>query len=490
VYARVSGRSRALLVLVAAPSLAFAARAVQAPGSECSPERSGISALQRLNEAFDAIGMSRVSGQVLRISPGTSRELTDQSDRAYPPFIQLFGADERWFDPATGVERASSPTGRGATLRSARASYQASDSIVTAAPELHAILGAQRAFNPWAVVSDWRRDTTVRVVGRCTYPDGERIVLARRGALGDERLFLDPRSHIPMRLLTTELHYFLGPVHADYRYSAWSDVAPYVYYPTSAHKLTDGLGQETWTVLDHRLVRVDSAPSLSVPRDGAPMPLLPPPRFGVAPPDTVRVGENTFLLVNDRFTSAVTLARDTVFVLDAAAGEERARHDSTWIATLFPRRPVTLVLLNSVWPHIAGLRFWVASRASVVAPTLSRHTVEQAIARRWTERPDKFERQRATSPLRLRTIGDSLSLAAGAVRLYPLDGAGNEGTAMAYVATDRFLWASDRIQDVHAPSLYVVELLDAVRRHRIEPRWTAGPHTRRVPWADLQRFAP
>ena len=61
-------------------------------------------------------------------------------------------------------------------------------------------------------------------------------------------------------------------------------------------------------------------------------------------PDTVRVGAHAFLLVNAGYTEAVALVGDTVWVLDATQGEERAQQDSAWIGKLFPgRHPVAVV---------------------------------------------------------------------------------------------------------------------------------------------------
>jgi hypothetical protein len=282
-------------------------------------------------------------------------------------------------------------------------------------------------------------------------------------------------------------------VHDDYRYTGWSDVAPFTYYPTSTIKLTDGLGKETWSVFPGQisLAPLDSVPSHLVLPDSLPAaPSVPPPRFGDDTPDTVRVGSHTFLLVNSRFTSVVTLAADTVFLIDATAGEPRARRDSTWVNRLFPgHHPVVLVLLSAVWPHIAGLRFWVASGALVVGHTLTGPTVANAVARRWTEYPDALERQRQRAHLQFVSVMHARTLANGRVQLYELDGAANESTLMAYLPQDRFLWASDRVQDTSAPSLYTTELVQSVDRLGLRPEWTSGPHFRLVPWDQIAHLA-
>ncbi|HEX5437960.1 MAG TPA: hypothetical protein VFW98_12420 [Gemmatimonadaceae bacterium] len=454
--------------------------------------RGQASAAAWVERAIVAMGVPSDSQHVLHYRVSIAHELADESDRPYPPFVQTFSREEHWFDPATGVERRQSAAGKVDFLSGRHASFNMSGAKPVAAPRANGSLVASHAFNPWNVLSSWQHDSSVRVLGVCPYLDFDRVVVTRRGTLGEERLYLDSASAFPLKLETTELNYFLGPVHARYLYSAWWNIAPYAYYPISVIKQTDGLGQDTHTVFfgDGALVPRDSAPSLALPAGAALMPMIPPPRFGTEPTDTVRIGPQAFLLANHAFTSVIALAADTVYLFDAPGGEARARHDSTWIPRLFPgRHPVELVLLNPIWPHIAGVRFWVAAGARVVAPRLAQTLVRRAVVRRWTEHPDRLEQRRLRGDsvaLHIAEVTNARTLAGGAVRLYALHGIASEGLLMAWLPRDRFLWASDRIQDVMHPSIYVSELLADVQRDGLQPAWTSGPHFHLIPWSEIQ----
>lgn len=500
-----AARRRAVAIaaaLVLLPASGVHAAALHRPGRSagaCDSARAGLelghhAAVAWLDRATAAVGMPADGKWVLHYQVSIARELADQSDRPYPPFIQLFRKEEHWFDPSTGVERGPGANGGGEFVSGAGESFDVSKGAPVAAPRANPGLTFARAFDPWNVLVAWKHDSTVRVAGECPYLDYDRVVLTRRGALGEERLYLDPVSAIPMKLEQTELHYFLGPVHARYLYSAWDDITPYesrAYYPVSVIEQTDGLGQETHTVYPGEgvLAPRDSAPALALPAGAAPMPLVPAPPFGDEPTDTVRVGPHAFLLVNRRFTSAIALAADTVYLFDEPAGEVRARHDSTWIARLFPgRHPVELVLPSAVWPHIAGVRYWVAMGARVVGPRLAEPLVRGAVARSWKEHPDELERLRERGrhvALHYTAVSGTRALAGGAVRMYELHGDASEGDLMAYLPADRFLWASDRIQYVKRPSLYVSELLSDVKRYGLTPQWTSGPHFRVIPWSTI-----
>src|SRR5262249_5649324 len=111
-----------------------------------------------------------------------------------------------------------------------------------------------------------------------------------------------------------------------------------------------------------------------------------------SPVDTVRLGPQSFILANPGYNEIVTLIRDTVYVLDATQSETRARTDSAWIGRLFPgHHPVTLVVTDLAWPHVSGVRFWVASGATIISRDMSRSFLESVLAHHWTRHPDKLE---------------------------------------------------------------------------------------------------
>jgi hypothetical protein len=229
----------------------------------------------------------------------------------------------------------------------------------------------------------------------------------------------------------------------------------------------------------------DSAPALAL---SAPDLEIKPPRFLQAiPPDTFRVSATTVVLHNPGYNEAITLARDTVFVFDATQSDDRARQDSAYIGRFFPgRHPVVVVVTDLAWPHVAGVRFWVASGATIVSHRASRGFLEQLVARRWTLAPDKLERARGTARLRFRSVADSLSLAGGEITLHAIDGIGSEGALIAYVKESRFLWASDYIQDLTNPTLYALEVWRAAARAGLTPERVDAEHIPITSWSKIR----
>jgi hypothetical protein len=326
-------------------------------------------------------------------------------------------------------------------------------------------------------------------IGRCVVRDYPRIVLGRTGPYGTERLALDPGSRLPVSLEREEPHYLWGQVSVTYVYSNWQQSAG-LASPGSSFRVVDGAAEVSRTVSLHEAMGSDSAPALTLPGLPPVMTPGPAPFLRPLPPSSVEVSGRTHLLANPGYTEGVTLLGDTLYLLDATQGEERARADSAVIDRLLPgQHPVVLVVTDLAWPHVAGVRYWVARGATIVSHRLSRPFLERVLARRWTRAPDLYERRRDQAKLTFMAVDDSLSLAGGKLRLYAIDGMGSEGGIMAYLPEDQFLWAGDYIQTVQQPSTYAMEVWRAVRRAGIRPTRTAAQHLPLTRWSVLDSLA-
>jgi len=473
----------------------LAAAAIALGDTNSCQKIAGQDAAALLRRAAERTGLLSARGAVLKLTAFDVTQHTFESDRMYPPSLAEVNAQDQWFDPATGAERAVSRSTIGGyafastTLGDARASYAARDTTLLPNEELHATLYETRPLNVWAMLDDWLTATDVKVEGQCTYRDYPRVVLSRRGVRGPERLFLDPKSGYPTKLDRVEPHYLWGQVHVEFVYSTWQRIGD-AHLPGGSFRMEDGATAIARTFGARRFVPRDSAPSLTLPAREQPMAMAMAGFLQPTKPDTVRVSETTFLLRNRGYTVMVTLARDTVFVFDATQGEERVRQDSTWIATLFPgRHPIVVVVTDLSWPHVAGVRAWVAHGATIVSHRAAREFLAQVVSRRWTLAPDVLERQRRRATLQFRAVKDSLTLAGGDILLFPIDGAASEVALAAFVRPNRFLWGSDFIQNLSAPTQYVDDVVAAVRRVGVSPIKVAAEHAPLSDWDRVARLA-
>lgn len=446
-----------------------------------------------LARAKAALGFAQAAGRVIHYRAVESQDQAFQSDRSYPPFFSAMVSEESWFDPATGVLRTSAQTtspGGGSpprvTLTDAGRGFAVVKEALQPIP-ISALIA--RYLNPWAVIADWSAAGDVRSAGREVYRDYVRRVLVRTTPEGDQRLFLDPATGAPIKLELTVKHYLWGQRRLELVYSTWLRSAD-ILVAGATFCLADGQVERSQTVGEVDLVARGAAPSLVLPAQPVRSPDELPLFLQPLDVTTTRVGPATYLLSNPGYTEAVTKVGDEVIVFDATQSEQRARKDDEAIARLFPGpHKITVVVTDLAWPHIAGVRYWVARGATIVTHEAGRAFLRSVIDHRWTLAPDLLEQRRKTVAPKLVGLAALTKLAGGAVTLHPIDGLGGETAVMAYLAADRFLWASDFIQSVAKPSLYADDVLAAVRRDGLRPERTAAEHLPVTPWSRVEALA-
>lgn len=446
-----------------------------------------------LTRAIGAMGFAAGDQRVLHYHASAASVQNYQSDRSYPPYFSNMSQQEIWVDPSTGVMRVQSQD----TFPGAAApSVQVDDGVNTIAvrgertipvPRRIAVV---RGLNPMAVLLDWLKATDVRVVGTESFRDYPRRVLSRRTATGEQRLFLDVKSGFPVKLDYMEPHYLWGQRHIEYLWSTWIEKDG-ISLPGAAFRLADGDVEISQTIGENELITREAAPSLaSIPSPQNPVPDL-PTFLQAIPPTVTQAAPNVWLLSNPGYNEAVTLAQGEVYVFDATQSEDRARQDAAEIAKLFPgRHKVNVVVTDTAWPHVSGLRYWVAHGATVVSHPGNRAFLQQIVDRRWTLAPDELEQLRKRDPkagkMKFISVDRPQAFADGAIRLIPIDGIGSELALMAYVAPAKFVWASDYVQSLDEPTLYAAEVIRAAERAGIEPEHFAAQHVKTSEWKKVQ----
>jgi hypothetical protein len=447
-----------------------------------------------LARAQEVMWFHHAGKSVIHYRAVAAAEQNYQSDRTYPPFFSAMEVKEAWFDPHTGVERVRTQTtypGGGPSpaqimlTDATRAFGSANEQLnILPATSMHS-----RSLNPWTVVCDWASAGDARIIQSPElYRDYVRIVLERTTPTGEQRLFLDPKSGYPVKLDLEEKHYLWGQRHIEYVYTNWTLVGG-VMIPGSSFRLADGKIEISQTTGDVDLVTQSAAPSMSLPDQPKQPPDLLQRFLQPIDPQTTQIGINTYLLTNPGYTEAVTRVGDEVFLFDATQDEERAKKDAQIIARLFPGyKRITLVVTDLAWPHVAGVRYWVANGATVISHRAAREFLQSVVDRRWTLAPDLLEQRRTTARLRFVGVDAAYRLAGGLISLHPIDGIGSEVALMAYLVPDRVLWASDYIQTVEQPTSYASEVWQAARRDGLHPQRTVAEHLPLTPWTKIEEL--
>jgi hypothetical protein len=441
-----------------------------------------------LKRTMDVVGFSKTSNQVLH---WRDMQGIEQNYQSAPPFLTLLSSRESWFTPQTGVERIISqvirpgagPGKPATTLTGPRSIFAVPDSgpvRVAGSP------GQQRNLNLWAVLSDWRDARDVRLVPNETFQDYPRTVLSRAGEYGEERLFIDPKTGYPVKLDREEPHYLWGQVRVEYVYSIWEEGSG-ISLPSASARVVDGFKEITRTIGDFEFVDRTKAPELSLPAAGDVAGNTTPLFLQPLAPKKVEVTPQVFLSVNTGYTEAIALVGNTIYVLDATQSEARAKQDLDLIHAAFPgEHPIVLVVTDVAWPHVAGVRFWVAAGATVVSHRTSKDFLTQVIERRWTRSPDRLEQRRKSVQFKFVSVDKSYTAAGGKLQLVAIDGIGSEGALMAWMPDDHLLWASDYIQNLARSTAYTSEVWQAAQRAGIVPQQVAAMHIPLTPWTTIE----
>ena len=462
---------------------------IRLPNYLAAPQEDPAAVLAR---AKTVMGFARVGESVIHYRAVAAVEQNYQSERTYPPFFSAMQVKESWLDPRSGVESVSVQTtypGGGPSpaqilFTDANRAFVLSKEQVRLLPRTYM---QSRHMNPWNVIADWTAAGTARFVGHQVYRDYSRIVLARTTPYGEHRLFIDAKSGFRVKVDLQEKHYLWGQRHIEYVYADWLQSAG-VMIAGASFMLADGKTEISQTLGDVEMIAHEKAPSLVLP-EGSPSADELPPFLQPLDLKVVQVGPKTFLLSNPGYTEAVTEIGDEVFLFDSTQGEERAKKDAAEIAKLFPgKHRFTVVVTDLAWPHIAGVRYWVASGATIIAHQAAREFLQSVVDRRWTLAPDLLEQRRKTVRLKFVGVDAPYSAAGGAISLYPIDGIGSEVALMGYVLADRFLWASDFIQTVAEPTAYASEVWRAVQREGLHPERTAAEHLPLTPWSKIEEL--
>jgi len=457
--------------------------------------KSGESVANEFNKIKSAIGYEAVEGKIIRYEYGEYDVQDYQSERPYPPYFSMVRTGSARYNPDEGVERnthtfiwpGSSDNPEFTILSSLDAFFMSRNGTLVPAPGRFSI----PALNPWLVLQDWTATMNEVQYGDSTYyRDYWRTVFTRDGKAGRERLVVDPKTGFPMKYERLEDNALWGYRRVEYQYSLWQYVDG-IYFPGASFKVIDNEVKASRTVGSVEILQRADSNGVHIPEEQ--LAAYSDPGKAMVdsfPTDTMHISGSTYLLKNRFYNEAVTLANDTVFVMDATMGWKRAQKDEEWIRKLYPGdHPVAVIVSDLAWPHIAGVRYWVSKGAAIISHRASEPFLREVMDHRRTVEPDPLEKNRENVEFHFIPVDKRRELGDGALSVASIDGIGSETALMTYDRRNQFLWAGDFIQLLDRPTAYTNEVWEAVQREQFMPRQTAAQHIPLTDWAVIDSLA-
>jgi len=210
---------------------------------------------------------------------------------------------------------------------------------------------------------------------------------------------------------------------------------------------------------------------------------------GRPPREGVEVAPGVVVLPGAWYTTLVRQP-DGVVVIEAPISAEYSAQVLAEAARRFPGMPVKAVVSTSdAWPHVGGVREYVARGIPVYTLDLNRPLLVRLAAAPFTLAPDALARAPRRPQFHAVSAKTVIGTGENRIELYPLRGEESERMMVAYLPGRRVLYASDLLQRMPDGSFffaeYPYELAAAVRRERLDVQTVSAMHLSPIPWADV-----
>lgn len=314
------------------------------------------------------------------------------------------------------------------------------------------------------------------------------------------RLYLNAYTSLPTMVQITRPHPY------DVFWNLWGDVTTRIYYSFWTLK-ADGLryprqwdiwrnGRPERTLLVNELevnpppvkpVSISAAEKRAFARKGA--------------IDNYPMGDHAqkvapgIVLIPGPWNTSLIVQPDGIIILEAPISSGYSAAVVTAAEKRFPSRRIKAVVTTSnAWPHVGGIREYVARGVPLYVLDLNVPFIEQVLIAPHTMRPDTLAEHPHAPRLHVVSAKTVIGSGANRIELYPVRGEAGERMMLAYFPERHLLYASDLVQPKSDGGFafpeYLREVTKAVSSYGLRVDKVFGMHTAHVlRWQAIQKAA-
>jgi hypothetical protein len=311
------------------------------------------------------------------------------------------------------------------------------------------------------------------------------------------RVYLNADTHLPTEVEWSSAYPF------GIFWSVWGDVATRVYYsfwwlqdgihyPLQADVVRNGMPDQTITI-----TKLDFNPSFAADEFS----IATEARSAFAaraektiddrsPGEAITELAPGILLIPGAWNTTIIRQEDGIVILEAPISSGYSAKVIQLAEKHFPGMRIKAVITTSdSWPHIGGVREYVAERVPVYVLDRTVPLVERLIHAPRTQFPDHLA-QKPTLPV-LQPVSGKTAIGSGPnrIEIYPIHGETSERQLMVYFPQFKLLYGSDPFQELENGKLFypqtVSELADAVTRERLTVERFFMMHIGPNPWSRI-----
>lgn len=312
------------------------------------------------------------------------------------------------------------------------------------------------------------------------------------------RLMIDPGDAVPTALeLTTDDTYGIwGLVRETTYYSLWTLVPGGVRYPLQTDVEWNGVTKSSATILTIKVNPAIDAASLAIPAETKQAFAALPSVYGI-PSLTLDPAKRTEIAPGvahyaGNWNVGVVQQPDGLVILEAPVGSRYSAQVLDEVAKRYPGVNVkALVTTSDAWPHLGGVREYVARGIPVYGLDLNQPILERLLEADYSAHPDALAK--APRPAKFTWVSGKTSIGSGDTRieLYPVRGENGERQMLAYFPALKLLYTSDEIQPMRGGGFfmpeYLLEVRDVIRREHLAVDRIFGFHAGLTPWSEIER---
>lgn len=318
------------------------------------------------------------------------------------------------------------------------------------------------------------------------------------------RIFLNAYTHLPTAmdysgpLAHTSYYAFLGDVTLRTYYSLWWLAKSGVHLPMQRSVEGSGMPDQMFVIrkLDIDAPLKDSELNIPAEIKAKYQPTAQPRDL-----EKARLGNPSqpaselapgIVFIPGSWNTTIVRQEDGLVILEAPISSGYSVQVIAEAHRRFPGVPIKAVISTSdSWPHIAGIREFVAQGIPIYALDLNKPILQRLIEAPRHTKPDRLA-ENPRSPI-FHLVSGKMELGQGSnrIEIIPIRGETSERQMMVYFPEHKLLYGSDPFQILPDGSYFypqtVSELKDAVTREHLTPERFFMMHVGPTPWSDLQK---
>ena len=317
-------------------------------------------------------------------------------------------------------------------------------------------------------------------------------------------LYLNPYTHLPTAvdysgpLAHTGFWSYLGDVTMRINFSFWWLARGGIHMPLQWNVEGNGLPDSMFVISKLQINEPLNESDLTIPDDvrrrynpnskAADLEARP---LGIPgqPAQELRPG---VVLIPGAWNATFIRQDDGIVILEAPISSGYSARVIAEAKKRFPDLPVKAIITTSdSWPHLAGIREYVAQGVPIYALNLNRPILERLIAGKRTITPDALEKSPRKPDFHFVSGKTVLGKGPNRLELHPIHGETSERQMMVYFPQFHLLYGSDPFQQNDDGSFFypqtVSELMDAVAREHLGVEQFFMMHIGPTPWNVLPK---